>query len=334
MQYSWDNLKKEIKKLSKAVNPSKGNAICENAAATLTSYNGDVLDYQFEIVSIDMYDNPIYIIKNSSGQLARLNRTNITPEYLQQTTPAHLAISFTSRTAYDAFADGSQQQEDYHFQFGNQAELTQGGMRRVINSAEIDYKPHNGAYYKIKLYSLPNRNIFIRRPSYAHPDQGVATSIYEGSTRTTETEAGDVFKVLYDAGTDKYRFLDYTYLQQHATGPFITDTMEVYLGEENIHSLDFTYGTTPGNYLDWELEEATPTNVNDITSDIPDAFLIKTAFWNSSAYLYHHNAFSSTQSGYSDAHQSVDPIGLYTGNNPSSYGLFKFERVYPSTPAI
>jgi hypothetical protein len=121
-----------------------------NGSATLTSYNGEVLDYQFEIVSIDMYDNPVYIIKNSSGQLARLNRSNITPEYLQQATPAHLPISFSSRTSYDAFADGSQQQEDYHFQFGNQAELNQGGMRRVINSADIGplltYQPASQEY--------------------------------------------------------------------------------------------------------------------------------------------------------------------------------------------
>jgi len=201
------------------------------------------------------------------------------------------------------------------------------GTRRNLITSDISYLPIHNRYYKIKLYNLSNRYVFIRRPSYVPAVEGTVTSIYEGASWTTEVGAGDIFKVFYNETNDTYQFLDYAYFYAQSQGSgLVTSTDEVYLGESNIHSLDFSFstGASSSTSINWTLTSATSSNTSGLSTDEPQAFLITNE---SDEYLYHHNAFTSIESGHADVDQSIDPLSLYTGTSPGVSGLFTFEEV-------
>ena len=114
-----------------------------NGLATLTS-NTFEMQLTFEIVGYDLQNEPIYIIINEHSQLAYFDRSLITSAFLEATSTQYLAINWGSRSGYNSLVDGSEDQEQYHFQFGAGASsLT--GMRRVLDASTID--PLFGSLY-------------------------------------------------------------------------------------------------------------------------------------------------------------------------------------------
>jgi hypothetical protein len=98
------------------------------------------------------------------------------------------------------------------------AEYHNGDRRNLITTSTISYLPIHNRYYKIKLYNLNNRYVFIRLPSYVPTVEGTLAIIYEGTSWTTEVGSGDIFKVFYNETNDTYQFLDYAYFYAQSQG--------------------------------------------------------------------------------------------------------------------
>lgn len=212
------------------------------------------------------------------------------------------------------------------------------GTRRVLSTMPYNWKPINNSYYRIRLaYYLTDRYLAIyRNATGVSQETGVIAGIHKDSTYLSVNNSGDIFKCIYDAVNDTYKFLDYDYLQANATNSLITDQMEVYIGENNLLSAEWSYdpSTNTGNHIEWKILENTPANVTWFDTNVPRDdryFTLKNATSNHYLYIQEQEWSAQTDPGY-DYAGSVDPMtgsAIYapSGAVDGLWSLFKFEQV-------